>query len=181
VTIPLAFREHGTTAWRGGTTINASHSGLLFRADGPAPGTARGLDLILTLSLDGVAPPVHVRSSGRVVRTQSAPPPFGGHVVAVFLDGCDSGRGVRVDRRQAETSVSPESAKPAVPRHSDPRDLRFIARAQRMADIGPKSTAKSHEAEIVQERPAGGGSREKGDGRDHGDSEDSSEGRSGER
>jgi len=83
----LLFREHGQPAWRTGTTINVSRSGVLFRAEGTPPGSTQSLDFILTLPLNGGAPAPHVRCQGRVVRIAPEALAGGGHAVAVSIEG----------------------------------------------------------------------------------------------
>ena len=84
----LRFREHGKSAWRTGTTINVSRSGVLFRAHGRPPGSTRPLDFILTLPLNGgEATAPHVRCRGHVVRVAPAMLGGGGHAVAVSIEG----------------------------------------------------------------------------------------------
>jgi hypothetical protein len=83
----LLFREHGKSAWRTGTTINVSRSGVLFRAEGTPPGSTRPLDFILTLPLNGEAPLPHVRCQGHVVRIAPEVPAGGGLAVAVSIEG----------------------------------------------------------------------------------------------
>jgi hypothetical protein len=83
----LLFREHGRPAWRLGTTINVSRSGVLFRADGTPPSSTQPLDFILKLPLSGEAPAPHVRCTGRVVRIAPGMLAEGGHAVAVSIEG----------------------------------------------------------------------------------------------
>jgi hypothetical protein len=83
----LLFREHGQRAWRSGTTVNVSRSGVLFLAEGTPPGPARPLDFILTLPFNGEAPAPRVRCQGHVVRIAPEAPAGGGHAVAVSIEG----------------------------------------------------------------------------------------------
>jgi hypothetical protein len=83
----LLYREHGKSAWRTGTTINVSRSGVLFRADGKAPGSTRPLDFILKLPLNGESPAPHVRCRGHVVRVEQGMLAGGGDSVAVSIEG----------------------------------------------------------------------------------------------
>jgi hypothetical protein len=83
----LRFREHGKSAWRTGTTINVSRSGVLFRAEGTPPGSTRPLDFILKLPLSGEAPTPHVRCKGHVVRIAPGMLAEGGRAVAVSIEG----------------------------------------------------------------------------------------------
>ena len=87
ITAQLLFREHGESAWRTGATINVSRSGVLFRADGAAPGTTQPLDFVLSLPLDRETPEPHVRCTGRVVRIAPGVFADGAHAVAVSIDG----------------------------------------------------------------------------------------------
>jgi len=83
----LLFREHGRSAWRTGTTINVSRSGVLFRAEGKPPASTRPLDFILKLPLNGDTPAPHVRCTGHVVRIAPGMVAGGGHAVAVSIEG----------------------------------------------------------------------------------------------
>ena len=86
ITTSLLYREHGTSKWHAGVTVNASHSGVLFRVGGAPPSPERPLDFILTLPLNVSSPAAHVRCSGRVVRTEPGPYEGAGHAVAVTID-----------------------------------------------------------------------------------------------
>jgi hypothetical protein len=83
----LLYREHGSPQWRKGTTVNVSRSGVLFRTDGKVPGMSQRLDFILTLPLNRKSPEPHARCTGHVVRMNPDVFPFGGHAVAVAIDG----------------------------------------------------------------------------------------------
>ena len=83
----LLYREQGESAWRLASTINVSHSGVLFRPDGRAPGTGRTLEFVLTLPVNGATPQPHVRCTGRVVRIAPGELAGGGQAVAVSIDG----------------------------------------------------------------------------------------------
>ncbi len=86
ITTSLLYREHGTSKWHPGVTVNASHSGVLFRVGGAPPGSERPLDFILTLPLNASPPAAHVRCTGHVVRTEPGPFAGAGHAVAVTID-----------------------------------------------------------------------------------------------
>ena len=161
----LQYREHGTSVWRRGTTVNASHSGMLFRAGGPPPRPARRLDIIMTLPLDGGVRPVQVRCSGRVVRMEPGALLWGGHAVAVSIDGCASERGVRAVRVRAGTLVPRERADRAVPPFLDVRDLRSLANLPRAGDMVGQPTSASAEVRVPRTpRGACGGDDQRGGG-----------------
>ena len=86
ITTSLLYREHGTSRWHAGVTVNASHSGVLFRVGGAPPSPARTLDFILVLPLDSSSPAARVRCTGHVVRTAPSPIAGAGHAVAVAID-----------------------------------------------------------------------------------------------
>ena len=81
----LTYREHGGTAWRQGITINVSRTGILFRADGPPPGTREPLEIVLTLAFSRFAPARHVRCTARVARIAPGDLSWGGRAVAVAI------------------------------------------------------------------------------------------------
>ena len=83
----LLFRSHGESEWRTGSTVNFSHSGVLFRADGPPPGLGCAVDFIVTLPLNGLTPCPQVRCTGRVVRVAEGDLAGCSHAVAVAIDG----------------------------------------------------------------------------------------------
>jgi hypothetical protein len=83
----LLYREPGESDWHQGSTVNFSHSGVLFRSDGPLPGPGTALDFIVTLPLNGVTPPPRVHCTGRVARVAEGDLAGGGHAVAVVIDG----------------------------------------------------------------------------------------------
>ena len=83
----LLFRSHGESEWRTGSTVNFSHSGVLFRADGPPPGLGCAVDFIVTLPLNGLTPSPQVRCTGRVVRVAEGDLTGGSQAVAVAIDG----------------------------------------------------------------------------------------------
>jgi hypothetical protein len=87
ITTSLLYREHGTSKWQPGVTVNASHSGVLFRVRGAPPSPDRTLDFIVLLPLSGSSPATRVRCTGHVVRTEPSPFAGAGHVVAVAIDG----------------------------------------------------------------------------------------------
>lgn len=82
----LSFREHGQTQWRDASTVNFSHSGVLFRTSGPLPAVGHAVDFVVTLPLNGVTPAPRVRCTGHVVR-QVEGGGEGGPAVAVVIDG----------------------------------------------------------------------------------------------
>ena len=86
ITTSLLYREHGTSKWHAGVTVNASHSGVLFRVGGAPPSPERPLDFILTLPLNVSSPAAHLRCTGHVVRTEPGPFAGAGHAVAVTID-----------------------------------------------------------------------------------------------
>ncbi len=83
----LSFREHGQTEWREGTTVNFSHSGVLFRTTGALPAVGHAVDFVVTLPLNGVTPAPRVRCTGHVVRQVENGAPDGSSAVAVMIDG----------------------------------------------------------------------------------------------
>ncbi len=87
ITTSLLYRERGEPEWRQASTINVSHSGVLFRPDGPLPAPDRVLDFVLALPLTGETPASHVRCTGRVVRVAPAEFVGGSSAVAVSIDG----------------------------------------------------------------------------------------------
>lgn len=82
----LLYREQGESDWHEASTVNFSHSGVLFRSDGPLPGPGSALDFIVTLPLSGVTPPPRVRCTGRVARVAEGDLAGGCHAVAVAID-----------------------------------------------------------------------------------------------
>ncbi len=83
----LLFREHGGSEWYPASTVNLSHSGVLFQADGPLPGKGDTVDFVVTLPMSGIAPAPHVRCTGRVVRIGPDEVAGAGRGVAVTIDG----------------------------------------------------------------------------------------------
>jgi hypothetical protein len=83
----LLYREHGTLKWHPGSTVNVSHSGVLFRVGGAPLRPAQRVDFVFELPLNGGSPPSHVRCTGRVVRTEPGSLEAGGHAVAVSIEG----------------------------------------------------------------------------------------------
>lgn len=67
----LLFRRRGDPGWRAARTLNLSSTGVLFRADGPAPDPGCDVEFILTLPLFEAPPGTQVRCTGRVVRVTS--------------------------------------------------------------------------------------------------------------
>jgi hypothetical protein len=86
ITAQLLFREHGESAWRTGSTINVSRSGVLFRTAGTPLDPTHSLDFILTLPLDGETLAPHVRCTGHIVRVAPEVLANGDHAVAVAID-----------------------------------------------------------------------------------------------
>jgi hypothetical protein len=82
----MLFRKHGETEWHEASTVNFSHSGVLFQSNGPLPCPGDAVECIVTLLLDGMTPPPKVRCTGHVVRQQED---IAGdsHAVAVVIDG----------------------------------------------------------------------------------------------
>lgn len=82
----MLFREHGKSEWHQASTLNLSRSGLLFRTEGPLPGTGHAVDVILTLPLNSVTPAPQVRCMGHVVRVAPQEAVGGGRAVAMTID-----------------------------------------------------------------------------------------------
>jgi hypothetical protein len=82
----MLFRKLGEEQWHQASTVNFSHSGVLFESDGPLPSGGDAVEFIVTLLLDGMTPPPQVRCTGHVVRQQED---LAGkaHAVAVVIDG----------------------------------------------------------------------------------------------
>ncbi|HEY3384341.1 MAG TPA: PilZ domain-containing protein [Vicinamibacterales bacterium] len=95
----------GDDVWYDGTTIEMSHSGVRFVADGPRPGVATRIDFSVALTSFGPTEGSTALCSGRIVRVGDA---GSGHrrVVAATID---------------EYHLSPSSAavltKASAPRH----------------------------------------------------------------
>ncbi len=83
----LTFREHGQTEWHDASTVNFSHSGVLFHTTAPLPAVGHAVDFVVTLPLNGVTPAPRVRCTGHVVRQVLSDGPGGGSAVAVMIDG----------------------------------------------------------------------------------------------
>ena len=165
IAMSLQYREHGTSVWRRGTTVNASHSGMLFRAGGLPPRPARRLEIILMLPTDGGVRPVQVRCSGRVVRMEPSALLWGGHAVAVSLDGCAAGSGVRELRGRVGILVPREWADRSRPPHPDVRDPRPAANLPRTGDMVGQPASASAEARVPRTpRGARGGDDQRGGG-----------------
>ena len=86
ISAPMLFRTHGEAEWHQASTVNFSHSGVLFKSDGPLPRAGDAVEFIVTLLLNGMKPPPRVRCTGHVVRQQED---LAGktHAVAVVIDG----------------------------------------------------------------------------------------------
>jgi hypothetical protein len=82
----LSFREHGQTDWREASTVNFSHSGVLFRISGPLPCVGCAVDFVVTLPINGITPAPRVRCTGHVVRQEDGGG-GGSSAVAVVIDG----------------------------------------------------------------------------------------------
>ena len=82
----MVFRKYGEAEWHEATTVNFSHSGVLFQSNGPLPCAGDAVEWIVTLLLDGMTSPPKVRCTGHVVRQQED---IAGqsHAVAVVIDG----------------------------------------------------------------------------------------------
>jgi hypothetical protein len=86
ITTTMLFRKHGEAEWHPASTLNFSHSGVLFQTDGPLPPTGNAVEFIVTLPLNGLTPPPRVRCTGHVVRQQDDLA-AGNRAVAVVIDG----------------------------------------------------------------------------------------------
>ena len=83
----LLYRSHSESEWHAGSTVNFSHTGVLFRADGPLPRVGGAVDLIVTLPLNGMTLQPHVRCTGHVVRVIDEDLAGGRRAVVVEIDG----------------------------------------------------------------------------------------------
>jgi hypothetical protein len=83
----LVFRGQGESEWRTGSTVNFSHSGVLFRADEPLPRLGSTVDFIVTLPINGVMPFPQVRCIGHVTRVTEHDSGSSRYLVAVEIDG----------------------------------------------------------------------------------------------
>jgi PilZ domain len=73
VRLPVKYRELGATAWREGTTVNISSTGVLFEAaEALAPQMTIDMAVTLPAALRG-APPAEVVGRGTVVRSTPMP------------------------------------------------------------------------------------------------------------
>lgn len=71
----LLFRERGQCEWRVASTLNLSHSGMLFRTQGPLPLVGCAVEFVLMLPVNGLAPTPEIRGIGKVVRLTAEPLP----------------------------------------------------------------------------------------------------------
>ena len=69
----LLFRERGQCEWREASTMNLSHSGVLFRTHGPLPIVGCTVEFVLMLPVSGLAPTPEIRGIGKVVRLTAEP------------------------------------------------------------------------------------------------------------
>jgi hypothetical protein len=83
----MLFRERSASEWRLASTVNLSHLGVLFRADGPLPAMGHAVDFIVTLPMNGLAQPPQVHCTGHIVRIAPEELAGGGHAVAITVDG----------------------------------------------------------------------------------------------
>jgi hypothetical protein len=86
ITTTMLFRKHGDAEWHPASTVNFSHTGVLFQSDRPLPPTGIAVEFVVTLPLNGLTPPPRVHCSGRVVR-EEADIAGGSRAVAVVIDG----------------------------------------------------------------------------------------------